>query len=92
MNRILRPSFDLQTDGDGLISPEAFSHIHHPPLALAVAPFQLLASGGQAVDERGAQAVGRFVAFDQHAVRLLQAERKCGSCDRAVLIESKCFE
>ena len=79
MHRILRPTLDLQTDGNGLIAPEAFSHVHHPALALAVALFQLLASGGQAVDERGAQAVRGFVAFHQHAVRLLQAERKCGS-------------
>lgn len=79
MTRVLRPALNLQTDGDGLVPPKAFSHVHHAPLAVAVALFQLLAPGGQGVDERRPQAVGGFVAFNQHAIRLLQAERKCSS-------------
>ena len=79
MNGILSATLNLKADGDGLIAAEAFPHVDHAALALPVALFQLLAPSRQGVDERGAQAVRRFVALDQHAVRLLQAERQCRS-------------
>lgn len=45
---------NLFTDSDRLVPSESLAHVHHAAFAFAVAFFELLAAGGEGVDERGA--------------------------------------
>lgn len=56
-----------------LVAAKPFPHIDHAALALAVAPRELLAAGGQGVEEVGAlEAVGGGVAVLEDAVGVLE--------------------
>jgi len=73
--RIAGARFKFQTRRNRFVAAESLAHIDHAALTLAVALLQLLASGGERVDEWRSQAVGRFVAFDEDAVAILEAYR-----------------
>lgn len=53
---------------DGLVAAEAFAHVDHAALALAVAALELLALRRQRVDQRRPQAVFGRVPVDHDAV------------------------
>jgi hypothetical protein len=57
-------AFQLFTQGYRGITAEAFAHIDHAALALAVAAAQLLAACRQRVDQRWLEAFARLVALD----------------------------
>jgi len=63
-----------------LVPSESLPHIHHAPLAIAVAPLQLLALCGKGVDEWVAETVGGKVSLDEDAVGRLEAGCEGGSC------------
>lgn len=60
-------------EGDGLVAAESLAHVDHTASALAIAFAELLASGGEGLNERGAQAIRRRVALYHDAFAFLQA-------------------
>lgn len=60
-----------------MVSPEAFAHVDHASLALAEATLQLLALGGEGVDQGRGEAFDGGVAVDEDAVAVLEAVGEC---------------
>lgn len=70
----------------GHVAAEALAHVDQAALALAEALLELLALGGEAVDEGFAEAVGGAVALDHYAFGFLEALGERIACGRSMLI------
>jgi len=77
--RVVCAGLELHTRGDRLVAAESFAHIDQPTFTLSVSFLQLLASGGEGIDERRAKAIGGAVALDHDTVALLEAFGQCGT-------------
>jgi hypothetical protein len=71
--RIVCASLNLDTWSNRLVATKSFAHIDQASLAFSISLLQLLASGGEGIDEWRAKAVGGGVALDHDTVALLEA-------------------
>lgn len=78
---VIRASFKLDAAGNGLVATESFAHVNQAALAFSVALLQLLASCGQSVDKRRAEAIGGAVALDHDAVTVLKTFGQGSTCN-----------